>query len=1027
MHIAEFAVKRPITVLMVVAAVFLLGIVSLPRLQLDLLPQITLPVVTITTIYPGAGPEEVEEFVTKPLEDAAGLVKNLDDITSYSVEGMSMIIVSFKWGTDIDYAATELRDKIDPVIEYLPEGVHRPVVTKMDISSMMPTMTIGLTGRDERELKDIADNIVKRDLEKVNGVAMATPMGGLEREIRVVVDPERLKAFGIPLQQINQALALENLNIPSGTLKAQKQEYTVRVVGQFKTPQEIENITIGIKNHAPILLKDVAKVEDTVKEPTSYARVNGKPAVVIPVYKQSVANTVEVSRNVRSALKEIQKRLPTNTSLTITMDQAEYIEKSIKNLEEVAIEGAILATIIILLFLTTIRSTFIVALSIPFSLCVAFIYMYFTKSTLNIVTMGGLVIAIGRIIDDSIVALENIHRHMERGEGVITACIEGVKEVGMPIVAATLTTIAVFLPIAFITGLTKELFTSLVAVFAVALLASMVAAYFVVPMLSSRLLRPQANEEIRKGLSYYTIEQFQRGYRRVEEIYRRMLAWVLRHRKATVGIAVGSLLFGLLLIPLIGLEFFPTSISNAIMINLETPIGSNLEETLEKVQIAERHVKQLPDKVVFASTVGSGGTTAMRAGRAVTSRNASVIIRLKPLRERKMTDQEMKNWLRERLKDVPNLKASFMDMGGALMGGQAEIEVEIRGDDLDELIRLGNELLDRVKKIPGVYDVDLNWEMGSPEYHIVLDRQKAGTFGVTAGQIGSIVSTLIKGSQVSKFRERGKEYDITVQAPKEKRRGEEDLKYIPVLTPTGVLIPLNTIAKVSFTSGPSMIPRHKHQRAISVTAAKGGRALGDIIRDIQREIQRMSLPPGYSAEIRGQEKQRREAFSGLFTALIAGIFLIYIILASQFESLVQPLIVMTAIPLSLIGVMLALFLTGQTFSVISMLGILMLAGIVISNSVLLVQFINLQKERGLETKEAIMTAGPIRLRPILMTALGTIFAMIPMALAMREGSEMFKPLAIVVLGGLTTSTFLTLLVVPVIYSIVDEWGRKLRR
>ncbi len=1027
MHIAEFAVKRPITVLMVVSAVFLLGIVSLPRLQLDLLPQITLPVVTITTTYPGAGPEEVEEFVTKPLEDAAGLVKNLDDITSYSVEGMSVIIVSFKWGTDIDYAATELRDKIDPVIEYLPEGVHRPVVTKMDISSMMPTMVIGLTGRDERELKDIADNIVKRDLEKVNGVAMATPMGGLEREIRVVVDPERLKAYGIPLQQINQALASENLNIPSGTLKAQKQEYPVRVVGQFKTPQEIENITVGIKNHAPILLKDVAKVEDTVKEPTSYARVNGKPAVVIPVYKQSVANTVEVSRNVRSALKEIQKKLPTNTSLIITMDQAEYIEKSIKNLEEVAIEGAILAAIIILLFLTTIRSTFVVALSIPFSLCVAFIYMYFTKSTLNIVTMGGLVIAIGRIIDDSIVALENIHRHMERGEGVITACIEGVKEVGMPIVAATLTTIAVFLPIAFITGLTKELFTSLVAVFAIALLASMVAAYFVVPMLSSRLLRPQAGKEIRKGLSYYTIEQFQRGYRRVEEIYRRMLAWALRHRKATVGIAVGSLLFGLLLIPLLGLEFFPTSVSDAITMNLETPIGSSLEETLKKVQVAERYVKQLPDKLVFSSTVGSGGTTVMRAGRAVTSRNASIIIRLKPLRERKMTDQQMKNWLREKLKDVPNLKVSFTDMSGALMGGQAEIEVEIRGDDLDELIRLGNELLDRVKKIPGVYDADLNWEMGSPEYHIVLDRQKAGTFGVTAGQIGSIVSTLIKGSQVSKFREKGKEYDITVQAPKEKRRGEEDLEYIPVLTPTGVLIPLNTIAKVSLTTGPSMIPRHKHQRAISVTASKGGRALGDIIRDIQREIRRMSLPPGYSTEIRGQEKQRREAFSGLFTALIAGVFLIYIILASQFESLAQPLIVMTAIPLSLIGVMLALFLTGQTLNVISMLGILMLAGIVISNSVLLVQFINLQKEKGLETKEAIMVAGPIRLRPILMTALGTIFAMIPMALAMREGSEMFKPLAIAVLGGLTTSTFLTLLVVPVIYSIVDEWGRKWRR
>jgi len=1030
MNLYEFSVKRPITILMVIIAVFLLGFVSLSRLKIDLLPDITLPVVTITTSYPGAGPEEVETLITKPLEEAAGTVKNLDEISSYSMEGVSNIMVRFKWGTDIDLGAMDVKEKIDPVIDMLPEEAHRPVISKIDISAMMPVVGIAITGADLKTLRDLADNVIKRDLEKVTGVAMAAAMGGLEREVRVEVNPSRLKAYGIAIEQVTQAISAENRNLPTGYLKGPKNEYLVRVVGEVSNPQELGNITLTIKNGAPILLKDVAEIKDTTKEPTSYSRVNGKPAVVMMVYKQSGANTVDVSDRVQKAMKEIQRELPPNVSMILTMDQADYIRKSIKNLEDVALEGAILAVIIIFLFLTTLSSTVVIALSIPISLFVAFIYMFFSKTTLNIVTMGGLVIAIGRIIDDSIVALENIHRHIEMGEPPMKAAVEAMKEVAMPILAATFTTIAAFFPILFVGGATQQLFSSMVLVFSVALLTSMLAAFFAVPMFSSRILRP-ISEEKGKGLLSKLVNAFQTAYKAIEDIYKGMLAWVLRHRLATIGIGVGSFILSFFLIPIIGLEYIP-ALSNVISITVRTPVGTRLEETDKVIAEAEKYMAQVPDFITYTAYCGGGGRGAFALlGTTNPDQSGRIMGRLKPFRELKQPVNVTKEWLREKFQRIPNATFSFTEMTSLLMGGRggmADIDVEIRGDDLDTLARLANDLKERMKKIPGVFGVDLSWTTGAPEYQVIIDREKAKTFGVTAGQLGSALYTLLGGQQVTYYREKGKEYDITVQAPASHREWEATLRRMPIYSPvTKSTIPLEMVAKVELKTGPSLITRRQLRRSVDVTASKGNRALGDIVRDIQRELNQMKLPPGYITAIRGAEESRREAFSGLFIALVAAVFLIYIILASQFESLVHPLVVMTAIPMALIGALLGLLIGGQTISVLSMLGILMLVGIVISNSVLLVQFINLQKERGLETNEAIMVAGPIRLRPILMTALGTIFAMIPMALAIREGSEMFKPLAIAVLGGLITSTFLTLLFVPAIYSLLDEFSRRRRK
>ncbi len=1030
MNIAEFSVRRPITVLMVIMAVFLLGFVTLTRLNIDFLPDITLPVVTVTTVYPGAGPEEVESFITKPIEEAAGLVKNLEEISSFSMEGVSSVIVRFKWGTNIDYGAMELKEKIDPIVDTLPSEAHRPVITKMDISAMMPVVAIAITGTDLQTLGDLAEDVVKRDLERVSGVATATPMGGLEREIRVEVNPSRLKAYGLAIEQVVQALSAENRNLPTGYIKGQKNEYLVRVVGEVRKPEELGNITLDFKNGVPVLLKDVADIKDTTKEPTSYARVKGKPAALVMVYKQSGANTVDVSDRVQKAMKEIERELPPGVSMEVVMDQADYIRKSIKNLEDVALEGAFLAVVIIFLFLTTLRGAFVIALSIPLSIFVAFIYMFFSGTTLNIVTMGGLVIAIGRIIDDSIVALENIYRHMERGEPPKTAAVEAVKEIAMPIVASTLTTVAAFFPILFITGITQQLFSQMVLVFSVALLTSMFVAFFAVPMFASRLLRPLGEESQRKkNIVDKVVDSFQRGYSAVEEIYKGMLSWVLRHRRTTVGIGISTFIISLFLIPVIGLEYIP-ALTNLITVVVKTPVGTSLEETNRTIREVEKYFAEVPEFERYSAFCGGGGpggrAVSMAMGGVNPNQSGRVMGMLKPMRELKRSVGEIKNWLRERIYKIPRAKFSFMEMTSAITGGRgaADIDIEIRGEDLSTLADLGNQLADRMKKIPGVYDVDLSWTAGAPEYQVMIDREKARTFGITAGQIGSALYTLLGGQQVTKYKERGKEYDINVQAPPSQREWEATLRRMPIYSPvTKSAIPLEMVAQVKLATGPSLITRRQLQRTIDITASKGNRALGDIVRDIHKELQAMKFPAGYTTSIRGAEETRREAFSGLFIALIAAVFLIYIILASQFESLIYPLVVMTAIPMALIGVMLGLLLGGQTISVLSMLGILMLTGIVISNSVLLVQFINLQKERGLEISEAIMRAGTIRLRPILMTALSTIFAMIPMALAIREGSEMFKPLAIAVLGGLSTSTFLTLLVVPALYSLFEEWAR----
>ena len=1027
MSLARFSVYRPVTVLMGMLAVLVLGVISWSQLKMDLLPDITFPVIAVVTVYPGVGPQEVEEYVTKPIEDQCGLVKNLKHLSSVSQEGVSVVLEEFEWGTDMDFASFDTREKVDQVIDQLPDDAHRPYIVKFDPSTIMPVMTLNVTGMDDQQaLRKFTDDVIKRELEKVNGVAAVDVYGGLEREIQVLVDHGRLAAYGLSVQQIQQAIKAENLNIPGGHIELGQREFTVRTLGEFRRPEEIEHITVAVKDGIPIRLRDVATVHDTHKEIRQYSRLNTKPAVTLVVRKESEANAVELARAMRKAVADLNQRLPGQVRVTVSWASADYIERALHNMYGVAEEGALLAVVIIFLFLSSLRSTLVIATSIPLSIMATAILMRFNDMTLNVVTMGGLTLAIGRIVDDSIVVLENIFRHVEEGEAPVRAAVRGAGEVGVAIIAATLTTVCVFFPIALVGGLVGEIFTPMSITVTVALMSSLAVALTVIPMVSARLLRPSGERRPSHPLLRpvdQALQAWERAYRRLEHAYGTAIAWCLRNRALVLGLAGGIFLFSLSLTRIVGAEFFPHTDRGEFTLSLRMPVGSNVEQTNQAALFIERTMVAVPEIELVTSTVGESA-----GGMSTTSvREASFQVRLKPRRQRIRSTDDVIKELRDKFSKLPGAEISFQT--GMSRGGEAPIIITIYGDELEELARIGSEALEKLKKIPGFVDLRLNWQRGAPEYQVVIDREKAGAYGLTTFQIAGAIRSLVKGEKVTEYRERGKEYDLTVRLPEASRRDVEQLKdlMLPVQGQGGTtMVPLSQVAQIIETLGPTQISRYERRRSIEIQGDKvPERPLGTLMQEADAVLRSIRMPEGYSFEFRGEEKNRRESFQGLSISLAMGILLIYIILASQFESIIQPFIIMLAIPLEVVGAFGAMLLTRTPLSIMVFLGILLLTGIVVSNSILLVHVVNMLRAEGVPTREALIRGGRIRLRPILMTALATFFAMIPMALALREGSDMWRPLGITVLGGLFSSTLLTLLVVPVAYSLVEDVARRL--
>ena len=1022
MNVAGLSIKRPITVVMIVVAVFIIGFIGYRQLTLSLLPDMDIPVIAVITSYSGTPPEEVEQFITKPIEEAAATIENYDSISSTSQEGLSVVAVHFKWGQDMNWAAFNTRERIDPVSDRLPDAAGRPIVIKIDTDSLEPVITIQVAGiEDMRRLYDICRDDIKPELEKIVGVAAASVYGGLIREIRVVVDWQRLAAYELDVPKVEAALRNANLNMPAGFTTEGPREFTIRIVGEFDAVDQIKQVVVETDKGTPIRISDIATVQDTHKEVRTISRFNGKPSISLSIVKESGANTVKVSDAVREAIRKLPDKLPEGITLTPTSDQAKFVRNSLDNLYNVAIQGGCLAIIIIFLFLSTFRGTLVVAISIPFSILATLAFMYFSGMTLNVITMGGLVLAIGRIVDDSVVVLENIFRHLEAGEPVLEASVSGTRELAMAIMGATFTDMCVFLPLLFIGGMVGTIFSDMALVVMFGLFSSLVAALTVVPMMASRLLSQQSVQRKFEGRGRGPIAWALHGWKglidRLEAIYRRAAGRALRNRAAVLTGALGLFVACMVVGGLVGMDFFPSMDSGDVRLIVGAPMGSSVERTDDLAREVAAIIRQIPELQTLSLAIGTpeGAFGLMQGGDV---RTATFQISVGDIEDRDRSEDEIKDELRKKLAAIPDITAVFGGGHGPPGGG---FELTIKGDELDILAELGEKLKTKLKPIAGLRDVDLNWTAGAPEYDIEIDLEKAGRVGLSAAQVAHAIDAQVGGTkELTKYREGGKEYDLTVRARPEDRKSIQDIRQLRIWAPNDALVPLTSIARITPRLGPSKITRQDRSRSITVTASVVDRPLTDLVADADEVVRTMGLPEDYTYEFGGTEEDRSEAFGGMGVAFLLGLMLIYIIIGSQFESLIHPFVIMLAIPLQMIGVLLALVLSGISFSIMVFLGVLMLTGMVVSNAILVVQLITLLRARGVTGPEAIVEAGARRLRPIMMTVMSTMIAMTPMALARGSGSEMWSGLATAVIGGLAASTLMTLIVVPCAYSVSED-------
>jgi HAE1 family hydrophobic/amphiphilic exporter-1 len=1031
-NLTDFSIKRPIGILMIVCIIMLLGFVSVTRLPLDLFPTMDLPYAAVLTTYSGAGPQEVENLVSKPLEEILGTVQNLKNIYSISSEGSSMVGLEFEYGTNMDFATLQMREKIDIISTYLPNGIDKPMVVKAD-PTMMPVMAMSLSGaRDINELQSIAEDVIKPRLERIEGVASVYIDGGLSREIKVEVDPSRLLGYGLSIDRVSQALMLENTNLPGGTIDDGQREFLIRTVGEFKTVDDIKSIPVALPTGAVIKLSDVADVTDTFKERSTYSRLNGTPSLSITVQKQTSANTVKVARLVENTFDELKKQLPENVTTETAFSQADFINWSISNVAQNAVIGGILAVLVLYIFLRNFRTTLIIGLSIPISIIATFILIYYNNLSLNIISLGGLALGVGMLVDNSIVVLENIFRFREAGYSREESASLGTAEVSGAITASTVTTIVVFLPVVFVSGLVSQIFREMALTVTFSLLASLAVSLTLIPTLSSRLLKinrtngSNGNNGNGNGFISKISRKVSNMLENVNARYGRALAWSLTHRKWVVILAAITFIMSFVMLPFVKMEFIPSSDQGQFSISIEMPNGTKLDDTNQVAVEVERALAQIPEVETYMATVGGSGSMGGMGGGG-SANLASFNVNLVKKEERSRGVSEIIEELRQQTDGIAGADINFSEpqvMGGG-MGGGALISIEIKGEEFYVLKQIADDIAEKLRNIEGTREVKTSLEEGRPELQIVVNRDKASELGLSASQIASAVSTAVKGQVATRFKVEGEEIDVRVIVPESFRRNLQSLKDLMITTPLGVSVPLDDLADLKRDTGPLNIERINQVRVVSVNSNLVGRDIGSVSREIQSYFDGMKLPSGYTVEMGGQQREMVNAFTSLFLALLLAIALVYMVMAFQFESLVHPFTIMFSVPLALFGVVFSLVVTGRSLSVPSFIGVIMLAGIVVNNAIVLISYINTLRENGLNRDEAILKAGPTRLRPILMTTLTTVLGLVPMALGIGSGAEMSAPMATVVIGGLTVSTVLTLLVVPVMYTLFDDFGRRI--
>ena len=1027
MKLHEISVKRPVAVLMCVLIILVLGSVSFSKISVDLMPNINLPIAIVSTSYSGVAPEEIETILTKPIENTIATVNNIKSIQSISSEGNSIIIAEFNSGTDMDFATLQMREKVDMIKGYLPNDINNPMVMKLD-PNMMPILNISITNNhNEMTLKQFSDEYIKPRLERLEGVASVGVTGGRTKEIQVNVDPEKAAGYGISLNQIMSVLQTENLNLPGGTIEYADKKLLVRSTGEFKNIEQIKNIPLTLPNGTVLYLHDIADVSDTNKPVDSYSRTNGKSSISLSLQKQTNANTVSVTRAVKNELSIIEKEYP-DLNIDIVFDQGNFIEKAISSVANNAVVGGLLAVLILFVFLKNMRTTFIIATAIPISIISTFVLMFFAGVSINIVSLGGLALGVGMLVDNAIVVLENIYRHHSEGYTKVEAALTGTKEVGRAILASTLTTVVVFLPIVFTEGMASEIFKEMAMTITFSLLASLIVALSFVPMLSSKFLKIEKSyEEIKHKPLSKIFTKWDNAINGIDRFYRRVLIKVLKHKAATGGIVAAIFAASLLLIPVIGSEFFPAMDQGMFSIDIEMPKGSLIANTNEIATELENILSGIPELDIMNVSVGGSGIMSGITGS--NSDTGTISTTLKPLTERKRSTAEIVEEVRKDVENIAGAKIKVNDLSasmGGLSSGSA-VSIQVRGPNLEVLEDISKDIEKIVLDTEGTRQVELSITEGRPEAQIYINRDKASAYGLSTSLVASVVRTAVDGRVATTYKVDGNEIDIKVQYPEEKRRTLEQLKSISLLSPLGVQVPLMEIAGIDIKQGPVSISRVNQERYVTVTGDVFGRSAGDVNNELKNKIQSYSLSDGYSIKFTGEDEQMVEAFSSLTLALILAIFLVYMVMAIQFESLVHPLTIMFSVPVAYSGSIAGLAITNSPLSVPAFIGVIMLAGIVVNNAIVLVDYINTLREGGMDREEAIIKAGPTRLRPILMTTLTTILAMIPLALGIGEGAEAMAPMAIVVIFGLTTSTLLTLLIVPVVYCLFDNLSMKYRQ
>lgn len=1020
MNLPGLSIRRPVTIAIVFTVIIALGIISLGRTPLDLMPELELPITAIITTYEGAGPQEIEDGVTRPIESAVATLEGLQGITSTSQRGQSMVIAEFAWGSNMDFVSLDMREAVDLVRPMLPSDADDPILVKFSPSSL-PILAITLGGdRAPEDLRALADDIIQPRLERLEGVASVGVNGGLEREVHIDLHPGRMQAQGVSLDSVTQVVQGDNTSSPGGAIRYQQREYTLRTTGEFNSISDIANLQISTNAGVPIPLRHIASVSDGFKDVSVLTRLNFTPSVGLSIQKESDANTVQVARLVHRELERLQSELGSDIELSVVLDQAEMIEESINNVATNGTIGGIIAAIVLFVFLRSFRALAVVVIAIPVSVVATFMLIYFSGMSLNIISLGGLALGIGMLVDNTIVVLENIFRHRDQGEKAIVAAENGAREVASAVMAATLTTVSVFLPVIFVQGLARQLFQDMSLTVSFSLAVSLVVSLTLVPVLAARWLgnRRPAGQEVGLGGSE-AMDHETSGL--LQATYARLLTWSLRRRRWVLT-AVTLLFFSsMALLPRVGEEFIPATDQGLINVSVELPVGSSLDQTDRVVYRLEEAIVELPEVESVYARVGGGAQFSFDSN---TPERASIDVTLLALEARDRSVFEVAESIRTLSADIPGATVSVTitdNMGGGVLSA-APIQVQLRGDDEVTMERVLADLARLIEGIEGTREVTTSLDDQRPEYRLEIRRERARELGLSLPQIASTVRTAVEGQVITQYRTGGEEIDVRLQLEGGTSENLESLAYVPIASPVAGTLPLSEVLHFVPSSVPSTLQRQDQSRIMSVTADVFGRNLGVVMSDVAAAVAALDVPSNINVRFGGDVQEMQDSFGDLGTALILAVFLVYAVMAAQFESFRHPFTIMFSVPLAAIGVVIGLVVTGTPLSVPGFIGLIMLAGIVVNNAIVLVDYVNILRGRGMERNEALVNAGRTRLRPVLMTTLTTILAMIPLALGIGEGAEVQVPMAIVVIFGLLFSTALTLVVVPLMYMTIDNFG-----